>query len=74
MNSLSSAAQAVWCAHEQVLGDECVLTATDMKALASALRATADQLTPYSVEYMPGAAFCRNKILAIATELEGNND
>lgn len=74
MNSLSSAAQAVWCAHEQVLGDECVLTATDMKALASALRATADQLTPYSVEDMLGAAFCRNKILAIATELEGNND
>ena len=38
--------------------------------IAAALRAAADQLTPYSVEDMPGAAFCRNKILAIATELE----
>ena len=70
MTDLSSAAQAVWCAHEQVLGDECVLTQTDMKALASALRATANQLTPYSVGDVPGAAFCRNKILAIANELE----
>ena len=70
MTDLSSAAQAVWRVHEQVLGDECVLTQTDMKALASALRATANQLTPYSVEDVPGAAFCRNKILAIANELE----
>ena len=40
-------------------------------AAIAALRAAADQLTPYSVEDMPGAAFCRNKILAIAAELEG---
>jgi len=70
MTNLSPAAQAVWCAHERVLGDECVLTHSDMKALASALRVTANQLTPYSVEDMLGAAFCRNKILAIAAELE----
>ena len=38
--------------------------------VAAALEAAADQLTPYSVEDMPGAAFCRNKILDIATELE----
>ena len=67
------AAQATWCAYEQVLEAECVLTKTDVKALAAALRAAADQLTPYSVEDMPGAAFCRNKILAIATELETND-
>ena len=72
MTDLSAAAQAVWCAHERVLGDECVLTQTDMKALASALRAAADQLTPYSVEDMLGAAFCRNKLLAIAHELEAH--
>jgi len=46
MTGLSSAAQAVWRAHEQVLGGECVLTKTDMEALAAALRAAADQLTP----------------------------
>jgi len=44
MTSLSAAAQAVWRAHEQVLGDECVLTKTDMEALAAALRAVADEL------------------------------
>ena len=39
-------------------------------AAAAALKAAADQLTPYSVEDMLGAAFCRNKLLAIAHELE----
>ena len=73
MTDLSPAAQATWCAYEQVLEAERVLTKTDVKALAAALRAAADQLTPYSVEDMPGAAFCRNKILAIATELETND-
>lgn len=42
----------------------------DRQRLAVALRAAADQLTPHSVEDMPGAAFCRNKILDIAAELE----
>jgi hypothetical protein len=46
----------------------------DYRCAAAVLRAAADQLTPYSVEDVPGAAFCRNKILAIANELEGNND
>jgi len=36
--------------------------------LAAALRAAADQFN--SVEAMPGAPFCRNKLLAIANELE----
>ena len=43
MFNVTAAAQAVWRAHEQVLGGECVLTKTDMKALAAALRAAADQ-------------------------------
>ena len=41
-------------------------------AAAAALRAAADQLTPYSVEDMLGAAFCRNKLLSIAYELEAH--
>ena len=36
--------------------------------IAAALRAAADQFN--SVEAMPGAPFCRNKLLAIANELE----
>jgi hypothetical protein len=40
------------------------------KMVAAAFRAAADQLTPYLVEDVPGAAFCRNKLLAIANELE----
>jgi hypothetical protein len=72
MLNVTAAAQAVWRAHEQVLGDECVLTKTDMKALAAALRAAADHLTPYSVSEMEGAALARNKLLAIAAELEAH--
>ena len=65
--TLSLAAQAVLDAY----GD---FEPANVDAMAAALRAAADQLTPYSVEDMLGAAFCRNKILAIANELEGNND
>ena len=64
---LSPAAQAVLDAY----GD---FEPANVDAMAAALRAAVDQLTPYSVEDMLGAAFCRNKILAIANELEGNND
>ena len=39
--------------------------------IAAALRAAADQFN--SVEAMPGAPFCRNKLLAIANELENIN-
>ena len=74
MTDLSPTAQAVWCAHEQVLGDECVLTKTDMKALAAALRAVAYIVAPA----IPVCDHCcdrqsqniRHKILAIADELE----
>lgn len=39
MKKLSPEAQAVWSAYEKILENECVVTATDMKALAAALRA-----------------------------------
>jgi hypothetical protein len=64
MTSLSPAAQAVLDAYQFApIGDE--LTA------AAVLRAAADQFN--SVEAMPGAPFCRNKLLAIANELENIN-
>jgi hypothetical protein len=65
MTSLSPAAQAV-------------LDATGRKTwyrnddIAAAFRAAADQFN--SVEAMPGAPFCRNKLLAIANELENIDD
>jgi hypothetical protein len=43
----------------------------DGPSIAGALRAAADQFN--SVEAMPGAPFCRNKLLAIANELEQIN-
>ena len=64
---LSPAAQAVLDAFIC-----CPVEASNQLALAAALRAAADQLTPYSVEDMLGAAFCRNKLLAIAHELEAH--
>ena len=64
---LSPAAQAVLDAFIC-----CPVEASNQLALAAALRAAADQLTPYSVEDMLGAAFCRNKLLAIAYQLEAH--
>lgn len=73
MTELSYAAQAVWRAHEQVLGDECVLTETDMKALAAALRAAADQVVPENTGFSYTKQDIRAALLAIADELEGSN-
>ena len=77
------AAQATWCAYEQVLEAECVLTKTDVKALAAALRAAADHVVPPSLEAefynrnpsltLQKAVEIRSELLAIAAELEGNN-
>jgi hypothetical protein len=67
MADLSPEALNVWCRFCEVVEDH----GPPRLGLAAALRAAADQLTPYSVEDMLGAAFCRNKILAIAAELEG---
>ena len=82
MLNVTAATQAVWRAHEQVLGDECVLTETDMKALAAALRAAADQVVPkkptlsYSEDYELGmwvaSDDARVGLLAIAAELEAH--
>jgi len=62
---LSPAAQAV------LDGFRAVPTLMDGPSIAGALRAAADQLTPYTVSEMEGAAFARNRLLAIAAELEG---
>ena len=67
MTNLSPAAEAVLDAFIC-----CPVEASNQLALAAALRAAADQLTPYSVEDMLGAAFCRNKLLAIAYQLEAH--
>jgi hypothetical protein len=69
--TLSPAAQAVWCAYEQVLENECVLTETDRKALAAALRVVADQMAStddYGHQFIN--AF---DVQDIADELEGSN-
>jgi hypothetical protein len=72
-----SPAQAVWAAYEQILENECVVTDTDKKALAAALRAAADQAipmtkTPWGSTLVPvlTAQESRERILAIADELE----
>lgn len=65
---LSPAAKAVLDAATQYeINPECY----SREIAAAALRAAADQFN--SVEAMPGAPFCRNKLLAIANELEGIN-
>jgi hypothetical protein len=64
MTELSPAAQTVLDAYY------CEKPLVGSKRVAAALRAAADQLTPYTVSDMDGAAFARNKLLAIAGELE----
>ena len=70
MTDLSPAAQAVLDAWAE--GEGGAYLEGDPERLATALRAAADQFN--SVEAMPGAPFCRNKLLAIANELENIND
>jgi hypothetical protein len=64
MSELSPAAQTVLDAYY------CEKPLVGSKRVAAALRAAADQLTPYTVSEMTGAAFARNKLLDIAYELE----
>jgi hypothetical protein len=59
----------VWGAYEQILENECVLTKTDMKALAAALRAAVAQVAPVSTNARQMKI--RDELLAIANELEG---
>jgi hypothetical protein len=80
MSELSPAAKPVWDAYEELLEYKCVVTKTDMKALAAALRAAADQVVPDDKpsSFSPGApqAFAiqrrttRRQLLTIAAELE----
>ena len=49
MTDLSPTAKPVWDAYEELLEYECVVTRTDMKALAAALRALAGA-NAYEVE------------------------
>jgi len=71
MTTLSSAAKAVIEASEDAYWSGSDHPEADM--VVAALRAAADQLTPYTVSEMEGAAFARNKLLDIARELEGPN-
>jgi hypothetical protein len=59
---LSPAAQAVLNASKGAKYDD--------QLVADILKAAADQLTPYTVSEMDGAAFARNKLLAIAAEIK----
>ena len=61
---LSPAAQAVWSTYESILEHECVVTKTDMKALAAALRAAVYWLKDGDGEVRG------DDLLAIAAELE----
>ena len=82
MYELPLAAQAVWSAYEAILEYECTVTKTDMKALAAALRAAADQILPPDddPEFFPGNCCervlkqeqeeTRYALLAIATSFE----
>ena len=71
---LSPAAEAVMDAAFPAYEDEHLYTATCEQHVgmiaAAALRAAADQLTPYRVADFDGAGMARNKLLAIAAELE----
>ncbi len=83
MTELSPTAKPVWDAYEELLEYECVVTRTDMKALAAALRAAADQVVPDAANYLRAAINSvdwwdahdqiRAELLAIAAELENAN-
>ena len=71
-NPMSPAAQAVKDAAQNAYWLWNSMCPADAETIAAAaLRAAADQFN--SVEAMPGAPFCRNKLLAIAHELENIN-
>jgi hypothetical protein len=73
MTDLSPAAQAVLDAFtEDNSVHDWKHNHYNTEALAAAFRAVSDQFN--SVQAMPGAPFCRNKLLAIANELEHIND
>lgn len=67
---LSPSAQTVWSAYESILESECVLTTTDEKALAAALRAAADQMSNHHSKAYLYSLADGLKLKAIADELE----
>ena len=78
MTDLSPAAQAILDAYGRQTGDiDCVWHPSELKGLAAALRAAADQVAPSDAmeprNYIPMAIECqriRAELLAIAAELE----
>lgn len=64
---LSTSAQTVWGAYESILENECVVTTTDRRALAAAIRAAAEHSVPDDSE---GYYVFLPNLLAIADELE----
>lgn len=64
---LSLAAQTVWGVYESILENECVVTTTDRRALAAAIRAAAEHSVPDDSE---GYYVFLPNLLAIADELE----
>ena len=64
---LSPAARTVWSAYESILENECVVTTTDRRALAAAIRAAAEHSVPDDSE---GYYVFLPNLLAIADELE----
>jgi hypothetical protein len=67
---LSPSAQTVWSAYESILESECVLTTTDEKALAAALRAAADQMSSHHSKSFLYSIADVLKLQTIAIELE----
>ena len=67
---LSPSAQTVWSAYESILESECVLTTTDEKALAAALRAAADQMSSHHSKSFLYSLADVLTLQTIATELE----
>jgi len=72
MTDLSPAAQAIVNAAVEGGGGYGRATLVLHARLAAALQAAADQLTPYAVDEMWGAAMARNKLIDIATELKNS--
>jgi len=70
MSELSTAANAILDAYMDNCGWLDGPMQRDYQCVAAVLRAAADQITPYTVSEMDGAAFARNKLIDIATELE----
>ena len=74
MTDLSPAAQAILDAYGRQTGDiDCVWHPSELKGLAAALRAVADQSENFYVPHIGDVSVvCVEKLLAIADELEAH--